>query len=992
MPPPLTVSTSALLGRDDELESLLAHAGVSAPAGGPARVDAGPDGGRAVLLGGDAGLGKTRLLVELADRARSAGWRVLVGHCLDMADLLLPYLPFSELVGRFADEEPERARDVVGLHPAVAALAPGRRLLVGAERPRAADDHLDRAELFEHVHAAFEELATDRPLLVILEDLHWADQSTRDLLTLLLTRSFRGPVCLIGSYRSDDLNRRHPLRAALGAWARLPGVLRHQLAPLPDPAVRGLVRALHPGLLERQVAEVVARAEGNPFFAGELVAAALQSRSAGAPALPETLADVLLVRLDALDDATRQVVRAAACSGRRVTHDALAAVVDLPDAGLEQALRTAVEANVLARVGADGYAFRHALLAEAVHDDLLPGERVRLHGRYVAALAGGTVAGTAAELATHARAAHDHATAVAASIRAGEDALAVGGPDDAATHFQAALELVSRPGSTVPDGVDVPLLVRRASEALTASGQPGRAVALVRDHLDAHGAELDAPTRARLLVALAAAALLNESSDEPIDVTSEAVELAGPEASRLRAQALSVHARALTNAGRFDEAAPVAGEAAALAQVLGMSEVAADATTTLADLDVQSGDHESALQALERVATEARAAGDIEGETRGRYHLALIHLERGRLEEAAAAFHDSAAAAAEAGRPWAPYGYSARYHEAMTLYLLGRWDEATRVADFSGETPPGDPEALLCSVQMLVGAGRGDRGVLRHYDTWRGAWGREGLVALNTGAAALDLLGADHDVEGLWRVHDEVTASLASLWSPRFQGRIRLAAVLFGRLADAVAAGTPLTPDSVARAADVAATVDDIARRAEARPRGFGAEGRAWVLRARAEHGWLCHRSGGRGHLDELVSQWRDAVAAFDAFGHPYEAARSRLRLAELLTARREQAEAGRLAEEARRTARSLGARPLLDAAPEPATQKAADKGAALLTPREQEVLELVAEGCTNGEVAQRLFISTKTVSVHVSNLLAKLGAGSRTEAVALARRRGLLG
>ena len=139
------------------------------------------------------------------------------------------------------------------------------------------------------------------------------------------------------------------------------------------------------------------------------------------------------------------MVRAAACSGRRVSHALIAAVVGHPDDELERSLRTAVEQNVLVQVGVDSYAFRHALLAEAVYDDLLPGERVRLHAAYAEALRSRRVDGTAAELARHARLAHDPVTAVRASIEAGDEAMGVGGPEEAAAHYEAALELAADP-------------------------------------------------------------------------------------------------------------------------------------------------------------------------------------------------------------------------------------------------------------------------------------------------------------------------------------------------------------------------------------------------------------------------------------------------------------------------------------------------------------------------------------------------------------------
>src|SRR6476619_5074642 len=439
---PLPDTMQPILGRDRELALLADLLGL-----------AGEPRSRSVLLVGDAGVGKTRLLRELVARAGEAGWRTLVGHCLDFGDSALPYLPFSELFGRLAVDSPEDTAELVADRPALYHLQPGRRLISGAPGP--AGDNLERSDLFDAIHGALDDLAEQSPVLVVVEDVHWADRSTRDLLSFLFARAFRGPVVVLASYRSDDLHRRHPRRATAPQWVRVPGVQRVQLDPLSDSDVRRLIRALLPGpLSESDLQAIVSRAEGNAFFAEELVSATEGARGAG---LPDDLADLLLVRLDRLDDEARSGVRAASCAGRRVGHPLLAAVLGQPDDVLDRSLRAAVEQHILVRVGGESYAFRHALLAEAVYDDLLPGERVRLH----AALADHRADGTAAELARHARLAHDPVTAVRASVEAGDEAMSVGGPDEAAKHFETALELVADP-RVVSDLERVDLAVKAA--------------------------------------------------------------------------------------------------------------------------------------------------------------------------------------------------------------------------------------------------------------------------------------------------------------------------------------------------------------------------------------------------------------------------------------------------------------------------------------------------------------------------------------------------
>jgi len=282
----------------------------------------------------------------------------------------------------------------------------------------------DQGALFDGVHALAEAVGREGPLLLVVEDLHWADQSTRDLMSFLFSRGFDAPVALVASYRSDDLHRRHPLRRQVAEWARMAGVERIQVEPLKPADVRRLVDQLSTvPFPEERVRDIVTRAEGNAFFVEELVGAS-SARNGG---IPEDLADVLLVRLEGLDDASVTVVRASAVAGRRVSHAALSNVVELSPADLDRAVRDAVEGHVLVPSRDDFYQFRHALLAEAVYDDLLPGERTRLHAAYARALQEGRASGTAAELARHARLAKDYATAVTASLRAGDDARGVGG-------------------------------------------------------------------------------------------------------------------------------------------------------------------------------------------------------------------------------------------------------------------------------------------------------------------------------------------------------------------------------------------------------------------------------------------------------------------------------------------------------------------------------------------------------------------------------------
>lgn len=960
-----------------------------------------------MLLGGDAGVGKSRLIAELSTRARDAGWRVLVGHCLDFGDSSSPYLAFSEAFGRLATESVAVATSLLEARPAIARLLPARRLLgEGGARP----EPTDRAALFDAVHGALAELSRQAPVLLVVEDVHWADQSTRELLTFLFTRRFDAPVAVVASYRIDDLHRRHPLRATLAEWARLPTVDRLQVDPLAGPDARLLVNTLHPRLLpERELRLIVERAEGNPFFVEELVAAT----EVPGGLLAAELTDLLLVRLEQLDDDGRHVVRAASVVGRRVPHDLLARAADLDDVALHRALRAAVEANVLVAVGPDGYAFRHALLAEAVYQDLLPGERVRLHARYAAALAARQAAGTAAELARHAWAAHDLVTATHASVTAGDEAMAVGGPDEAARHYELALELLADPDVAAAVGVGSPDdrnekgridqvdLTVRASVAAAAAGHLFRALALAEDQLHAlpdGAAPLD---RVRLLHAVASMALLTDNKVDVLALTTEAVRLAPVEPpSALRARVLTVHARANAYRARNDDAARWAAEALGIAHALGLPDVVADASTTLARLDVRAGDPDASRAALDQAITEARAAGEVAAELRSMFALGGLHYELGQLGPALTVYRQTWQRAGEVDRPWAPYGLDARAMTAVVAYVRGDWSLAMKTVDVADESPPGLAEAVLAATGMEVAAGRGDLGALELIPRLRPWWQRDGLIAIISGGAAIDLLGQRGDLDAAQAMYDDVITTVSALWQrPTFQARLRLGALLLGHLASTAArSGVEQRADLARRGTELAEATAQVAAHGQACGRRRGPEGDAWHARVISEHARLRWLSGVDPlPEDQLTDAWRQTVSAFERFGHAYETARSRARLAAVLRATGQPAGATEQAARARAVAARLEARPLLTelrALPgtgTPPARSATSRHEEPLTARENEVLALLAEGRSNREIADQLFISAKTVSVHVSNILAKLGAAGRTEAVAVARRQGML-
>ncbi|MFC7405881.1 helix-turn-helix transcriptional regulator [Georgenia alba] len=985
-----TQTSPTMIGRDTELTELASLLGVTGGTGGRAR--------GAVLLAGDAGVGKTRLLTALGERARQAGWRVVVGHCLDFAESALPYLPFSDVLGRLEADAPELVEDVAASYPAITRLRPGRRTRDQPQPEAAEPDHLDRAELFDAVHHLLDAAARESALLVVVEDLHWADQSTRDLLGYLFTRPLQNPVSIVASYRSDDLHRRHPLRRQVAAWTRLPELDRLALAPLPDAAVRELTAALAPaGLPEHRLADIVARAEGNAFFVEELVASGTDGRG-----VPEDLVDVLLVRLDGLSDAAREVVRVASVAGRSVSHDLLSAAAGMSPGDLEAGVRQAVEMNLLLADG-DRYSFRHALLGEAVYDDLLPSERVRMHAQYVSALTEGAARGSAAELARHARRAADQDRATLADIEAGDEAVTVGAPQEAARHYEHALEALAEPGRAARLGVDHADVVARAADALRATGDVTRAAALVGEELARLPADHPAGSRARLLSLRATLLLMTETDQDFLALSREAAAMAEGAEERYRARVLADHARILTalegSVGHSpdpqlqEEARRAAAEALTLAERLELPKLASEVATTLGTVA------ENVRAALEEAVRQAAGADAIDAELRARWLLARSHQDEADWDAAVGWFRSAMERGLAAGLPWAPYSLESRWQLVLVLYARGAWDEALALAALADdERGAAVPRALLEVARLEVLAARGED-VLGRLRALRPLWPEEGGIAVYAAAIEIEAYGRSADAAAATACYDDVVAVLGRIWTDQFAGKVRLAAQTLSALARAVPATSAAERRALAERADgLLADGRLVGERFAALPGRWGVEGAAWERRLVAEHlrvRWLAGVDPpGR---EELVEAWTSAVAAFETLGHLPELARVRTSYAQTLHLLGDRQAAREQATAARATAEDLGWVVLLE---ELDASERTDRGptgraggaGSRLTARELEILALLAEGRTNGEIGKQLFIATKTVSVHVSNILGKLGAAGRTEAAAIARRDGLLG
>jgi DNA-binding CsgD family transcriptional regulator len=795
----------------------------------------------------------------------------------------------------------------------------------------------------------------------------------------VLAQGFDAAVHVVVSYRADDLHRRHPLRDALAEWVRLPRVRRLELDPLGDAEVADLarVRAGHE-LPTEALRAVVQRAGGNAFFVEELLDAGLADHRSS---LPETLSDLLLVRLDRLDEPARRLVRAASVTDGREGFAALAAASGLSDDELDAALVTAVDHKVLRRTGSDDYVFRHALLGEALRGDLLPGERRRIHAAFLGALDDDAPPAT---IARHALAAGQREVAFTATVRAAEAAGRVAGYDEAAQHYERALDLID----AAPPGTDEIDLVIAAANALVTSGQLMRALGLLRDHLSSLPTDVHRDCHGRLLVAIGNTCYFANLDAEAEQASIRAVEVVPDEPTILRGEVAALRARVLANRRRDREAAQWGERALQIGEIVEAESVIFDAKATVTRLTARSGDDPvQTMTAFRELVDASRASGHVLGELRGLNQMAFVHVNAGELDAAADAFDEGMRRAAETGWSWGPYGFDGRFFGALIAYMRGRWDEALALCDVREGAPP-EFDAYLTAVSLLVPAGRGEVAQIERTLPQRALWRHDQASAIHAASALVELSGVAGDLAAARRHHDDLVDLHTRSWDDSdFAARIRLAALLIGQYASAApgldrAAQHELVQQLPALVAGV--------ERAVAATQPLGPEGQAWHRRALAEAArltWLC--GDGATDAGALADLWRGARERFVGLGDPYETARCSARLAAVLLTSGDDAEGRALLAEARATATRLGARPLLAELDRLAPRTT--RSDIELTPREREVLQQVAAGLSNGEIGSRLFISTKTVSVHVSNILAKLGAAGRTEAAAIARRKGLL-
>jgi predicted ATPase/DNA-binding CsgD family transcriptional regulator len=984
------------------------------------------------LIGGEAGVGKTRLTRELASLAAGQDCCVLTGQCVELGGEGLPLAPLVDALRTMARAmPPDLLAEVLGpAAPALSRLLPelARATVAAVSSPaEPANDDMSKAQLLEHVLGTLDRLSGVQPVLLVVEDLHWADQSTLDLVAFLFRSLRQSRVMIAVTYRSDELHRRHPLRPLLTSWERDRSINRVGLSRFSWDEVAAQLGAILGQRPAPAVTETVFdRSGGNAYLVEELAGAVA---AGGDPAdLPPSLADVLLSRVDALTANAQKLLRTASVAGRAVPDGLLAEVAGLDEAELLRALREAVDGHLLVvDPSGHGYAFRHALTRDAVYEDILPGERGRLHAAYAAALdrdqdPGGDEADVSA-LAYHWYAALDLPRALPASVRAAARAAAAGAPAEALRLLERALEIWPRVADARErTGMDRVGVSRLAADAAYRSGTLDRARSLLADALaelssDASGAD---PVQHALL--LERYAVVQRDSSDPAAATAtlqRALDLLPADrVTRAHAVVLATMAGSQMRADDMTGCAETARRAIEAARAAGAKDAEADASVSLGSSACYLGQAEAGLASLRDGLRLASELGDPPVALRAYINLSDTLELLGRHAEAAQAAAEGIELATRTGMTRTLGSYLIG-NRADSLLRMGQLDEADELTSRAlAALPEGVFSATLHQfrAEIAVMRGRYDEATASDRATRRIVGGSldiqftqtlrytAGMIALGSG----DIAAAREAVaEGL--------PDVTSPWGARYGWPLlwlgmRVEADDATRHRDRREAPPAGIAERCARLAGLAAQVQTPAPSWEAYRELTSAE------HARAEG-------------TDTAATWLAAVTAWQRAAEPYLLCYALLRLAEAHTAAGDLEAAARAVRQSHSLAGRLGAAPIMaeaealarrarlslpreqadltaggaagargghgpaagrtgTAGPRPADELARFG----LTDREREVLVLVAAGHSNPEIGRELFISAKTASVHVSNILAKLGVGGRVEAAAVAHRLGITG
>ncbi|MFD6448268.1 ATP-binding protein [Promicromonospora sp. NPDC060204] len=949
----MPVPRARLVGRAPELGALEA-----------ALADVRAGGSRTLVIAGEAGIGKTRLLDELTSRADDA--HVIVGQCADEGSGPLPYAALVGLLaGVVRTMGPEAVVAAAG--PSAGALSALAPQLV-APAPDAGADRVP--EVLTDLLAG---LAGERPVVVVIEDLHWSDDVTRAV-ALRLARTTPPGLLLLLTYRSDDVSRAHPLRVVLAELDRARLTTRLELTRLGEPEVHEMAQdLLDVGLDAEQLADLADRSEGVPFYVEELVGFLGTD-------LPDSLRDILLLRYWNLSREARSLCRVVAAAGPRVWYDVLDDVLadastgpgqHAPQTGAEaeETVREAVEAQVLV-VTEVGYAFRHALVQEAVYAELLPGERHRLHAAYARALERALVrrAHSVAKLSRIA----DHwwraglpDKALAAAVEGHRTAAAGAASSTAVALGERALELweqVREPEAVA--GLPHHELLRSVAEVLRGSTRTARALAVAHEAI----AEWPEDDPAGLVGMLSDAALIagHAGSDEGPELIERALALVEPGRDDVvRGQLLMLRARRAMLGGRPREAIEAATAAHDAARAIGDAEVVSVTLNLRGVSRVQLGD----TGGFAEIDAGREAAGDT-------WHGLSRYYVNGSDARLVVGDWGRAAEIAEEGM-----GAARRHGSSDSTRLMiegnlaeaqiGRGDWAEAAAWYERTIPPIHDSvysAYLSERRIWLMMWRGEveqaqAEARRRAPSWERFGRLEEQIRSRTSVTLAELaLLRDDPAEALERMSVVVASDRPCMLAYDLQ-QLGVAAQAIARLG---AAGQD---------------VDDAPYRAALAACARWPTFPLWSALFEAELG---------------TGPWT-TVADLPGPGpvhlRPYALYREGARLLDVADRAGARAALGSAVVEAEKIGAGLVVRQaqglidragLVEGAAGPPPSGA---GTDALTARERQVLALVAEGLTNGQIAERLFISAKTASVHVSAILRKLGVATRTEAALRASR-----
>jgi DNA-binding CsgD family transcriptional regulator/tetratricopeptide (TPR) repeat protein len=966
----------------------------------------------AVLIGGDAGVGKTRLVDEAAERARADGALVASGGCAPMDGGGLAYGSVVAVLRSIARQvgDGEAAQLLGPLAPGLGSLAPS-----GDEPPamysgaRSVSEGLAKTRLYESVLLALGRVAAQSPLVVVVEDLHWADSGTADLLSFLIRNLTDERVLIVGTYRSDELGRDHHLHAWLHELAR---VSRVQMVSLPE-LDRAQTAEMIAGILGEDppwslVEAVWNRSEGNAFYVEELTAARQ------APALSPELREVILGRLDSLSTDAHRVLAAVATIGMVADHNLLVAVLAAADpSGADDrwdvALAEAVDHQVLVVDTIDAtYRFRHILLREAVYGALLPGERARWHGAIARVLVDRPDLGPAeaghrvAELSVHWWECGDWSAALSSSVAAADAAAAVWALPESHVYLERALAALDRLPDDEAALVDRRRLVERAADAAYWAAEAHRCVELAQQLIDLVSIDGDPAEVARAELLLGRNAWSLGDSDGAFAAYRRAAALVPAEPpSQMSALLSAEEARGLLLLSRFVEAEERAVAGLQVARAVGARAEEAHLLCTIGCSRAAVGFADEGVDLLRDALAISEEVGNADAVNRAYVGLTAVLGDAGRLDECLALLYDAAALGEEM---WGVRLTGAASNCVAVLTWLGRLDEAEALVD-------------------QVGRGVGNC-----------------IAGPSMSRAELALRrGRFDEADGLLDLVDELTGDLADV---QFRGPYHLmrADLAVGRsdlqlaadeieLALATAAGTDDTtylPLMLVAAVRCQADRYDAARadgqrfdldKARLLAAGFVDEATQTVAGLQANGGVAppravaaaaqCMAEATRLEVSD-PQRWVEAATAWAAAHEPEMQAYCEWREAEAwLAGRSGRARAETCLRDAWSASSAMGTQPLtdriealarrarvgLDASdaggdePDGLALVGADLG---LTPREVEVLALLAAGRRDAEIADELFISKKTASVHVSNVLRKLDVPNRIEAGRIGQAHGL--